>query len=63
MLASCLVVFLVAALYEGLKVFREVLLRRSVTQARYGSVALHEQDNNGSTIPKQGFRTPPESVR
>lgn len=63
LLGSCLIIFIVAALYEGLKVFREVLLRRSMTKSRYNTVALRDGETNGSALPVEGYRTPSDSVR
>uniref|UniRef100_UPI00358E6CAF high affinity copper uptake protein 1-like n=1 Tax=Myxine glutinosa TaxID=7769 RepID=UPI00358E6CAF len=44
MVMACVVVFLVSALYEGLKVFREVLLRKSQVRVRYNSMPVPGPD-------------------
>ncbi|CAN9504626.1 unnamed protein product [Ophioblennius macclurei] len=44
MVAACIGVFLLAALYEGLKIGREVLLRRSQVNVRYNSMPLPGAD-------------------
>ncbi|CAL9681995.1 unnamed protein product [Knipowitschia caucasica] len=44
MVVACLGVFLLAALYEGLKIGREVLLRRSQVNVRYNSMPLPGSD-------------------
>ncbi|XP_033831994.1 high affinity copper uptake protein 1 [Periophthalmus magnuspinnatus] len=44
MVLACLGVFLLAALYEGLKIGREVLLRRSQVNVRYNSMPLPGSD-------------------
>ncbi|XP_072309487.1 high affinity copper uptake protein 1 [Eucyclogobius newberryi] len=44
MVLACLGVFLLAALYEGLKIGREVLLRRSQVNVRYNSMPLPGTD-------------------
>ncbi|XP_032836673.1 high affinity copper uptake protein 1-like [Petromyzon marinus] len=48
MVGSCLAVFLLAAAYEGLKIFRETLLRRSQVNVRYNSMPLPGQ--HGTTV-------------
>ncbi|CAD5119959.1 DgyrCDS8546 [Dimorphilus gyrociliatus] len=40
MLGSCAVIFIIAALYEGLKVFREMLLRRSSVSVSMKMISL-----------------------
>ncbi|KAM8854217.1 high affinity copper uptake protein 1 [Synchiropus picturatus] len=44
MVAACLGVFLLAILYEGLKIGREFLLRRSQVNVRYNSMPLPGSD-------------------
>uniref|UniRef100_A0AAQ5XGR8 Copper transport protein n=1 Tax=Amphiprion ocellaris TaxID=80972 RepID=A0AAQ5XGR8_AMPOC len=44
MVAACIGVFLLAVLYEGLKIGREVLLRRSQVNVRYNSMPLPGAD-------------------
>lgn len=44
MVAACIGVFLLAILYEGLKIGREVLLRRSQVNVRYNSMPLPGTD-------------------
>eukprot|EP00066_Takifugu_rubripes_P003220 XP_003965646.1 PREDICTED: high affinity copper uptake protein 1 [Takifugu rubripes] len=44
MVAACIGVFLLAILYEGLKIGREVLLRRSQVNVRYNSMPLPGSD-------------------
>uniref|UniRef100_A0A3P9MJI5 Copper transport protein n=1 Tax=Oryzias latipes TaxID=8090 RepID=A0A3P9MJI5_ORYLA len=44
MVAACIGVFLLAALYEGLKIGREVLLRRSQVNVRYNSMPVPGAD-------------------
>ncbi|XP_012775952.1 high affinity copper uptake protein 1 isoform X2 [Maylandia zebra] len=44
MVGACIGVFLLAALYEGLKIGREVLLRRSQVNVRYNSMPLPGAD-------------------
>ncbi|RVE66270.1 hypothetical protein OJAV_G00124670 [Oryzias javanicus] len=44
MVAACVGVFLLAALYEGLKIGREVLLRRSQVNVRYNSMPVPGAD-------------------
>lgn len=44
MVAACIGVFLLAVLYEGLKIGREVLLRRSQVNVRYNSMPLPGTD-------------------
>ncbi|XP_028319027.1 high affinity copper uptake protein 1 [Gouania willdenowi] len=44
MVGACIGVFLLAALYEGLKIGREVLLRRSQVNVRYNSMPLPGSD-------------------
>ncbi|XP_078739137.1 high affinity copper uptake protein 1 [Lampetra fluviatilis] len=48
MVGSCLAVFLLAAAYEGLKIFRESLLRQSQVHVRYSSMPLPGQ--HGTTV-------------
>ena len=54
MLMSCLAIFVLAALYEGLKVFREVLLKRSLHSARYNVPVATSEDSaivqSGTTV-------------
>jgi copper transporter 1 len=40
MAGACVVVFLLALLYEGLKIGREALLRRSQVNVRYNSMPV-----------------------
>lgn len=54
MLGSCIAVFVMAALYEGLKVLREVLLRRSTVNVRYHTMPLNQTDG---TMVQQNFKT------
>jgi Ctr copper transporter family len=50
MFGSCLVMFTVAALYEGLKVLREWLLKRSlVRRGKRGSVAVPNSEEPVAT--------------
>ncbi|XP_062268755.1 high affinity copper uptake protein 1 isoform X1 [Platichthys flesus] len=44
MVAACIGVFLLAVLYEGLKIGREALLRRSQVNVRYNSMPLPGAD-------------------
>ncbi|KAM4528403.1 high affinity copper uptake protein 1 isoform 2-T3 [Odontesthes bonariensis] len=44
MVGACIGVFLLAVLYEGLKIGREVLLRRSQVNVRYNSMPLPGSD-------------------
>lgn len=44
MVGACVGVFLLAALYEGLKISREFLLRRSQVNVRYNSMPLPGSD-------------------
>jgi len=44
MVGACIGVFLLAILYEGLKIGREVLLRRSQVNVRYNSMPLPGTD-------------------
>lgn len=44
MVGACVGVFLLAVLYEGLKIGREVLLRRSQVNVRYNSMPLPGAD-------------------
>nr|XP_057913553.1 high affinity copper uptake protein 1 [Doryrhamphus excisus] len=44
MVGACLAVFLLAVLYEGLKIGREALLRRSQVNVRYNSMPLPGAD-------------------
>jgi len=44
MLGACIGVFLLAVLYEGLKMGRETLLRRSQVNVRYNSMPLPGAD-------------------
>lgn len=44
MVGACIGVFLLAVLYEGLKIGREVLLRRSQVNVRYNSMPLPGAD-------------------
>ncbi|KAJ0037097.1 hypothetical protein NL108_018351 [Boleophthalmus pectinirostris] len=44
MVLACLGVFLLAALYEGLKIGREVLLRRNQVNVRYNSMPVPGND-------------------
>ncbi|CAD5119958.1 DgyrCDS8542 [Dimorphilus gyrociliatus] len=48
MLGSCAVIFIIAALYEGLKVFREMLLRRSSVSVRYNTMPVPSQGNGAN---------------
>ena len=54
MLMSCLAIFVLAALYEGLKVFREVLLKRSLHSTRYNVPVATSEDSaivqNGASV-------------
>ena len=45
---SCIAVFCMATLYEGLKVLREYLIRRSLSRVRYDSVAVPTTENSTS---------------
>jgi copper transporter 1 len=45
MLGSCIAVFIMAALYEGLKVLREFLLRRSNVMVRYNTMPVPTNDD------------------
>lgn len=44
MFGACVGVFLLAVLYEGLKIGREILLRRSQVNVRYNSMPLPGAD-------------------
>lgn len=44
MVGACIGVFLLAILYEGLKIGRETLLRRSQVNVRYNSMPLPGSD-------------------
>ncbi|XP_034047526.1 high affinity copper uptake protein 1 isoform X2 [Thalassophryne amazonica] len=44
MVAACIGVFLLAVFYEGLKIGREILLRRSQVNVRYNSMPLPGSD-------------------
>lgn len=44
MVGACIGVFLLAVLYEGMKIGREVLLRRSQVNVRYNSMPLPGSD-------------------
>lgn len=44
MVGACIGVFLLAILYEGLKIGREALLRRSQVNVRYNSMPLPGSD-------------------
>ncbi|XP_037547779.1 high affinity copper uptake protein 1 [Nematolebias whitei] len=44
MVGACIGVFLLAVLYEGLKIGREALLRRSQVNVRYNSMSLPGTD-------------------
>lgn len=44
MVGACIGVFLLAVLYEGLKIGREALLRRSQVNVRYNSMPLPGAD-------------------
>lgn len=44
MVGACIGVFLLAVLYEGLKIGREVLLRRSQVNVRYNSMPVPGAD-------------------
>lgn len=44
MVGACVGVFLLAVLYEGLKIGREALLRRSQVNVRYNSMSLPGTD-------------------
>ncbi|MEQ2210101.1 hypothetical protein XENOCAPTIV_008477, partial [Xenoophorus captivus] len=44
MVGACIGVFLLAVLYEGLKIGREILLRRSQVNVRYNSMPLPGAD-------------------
>ncbi|KAL4646521.1 high affinity copper uptake protein 1 [Arapaima gigas] len=46
MVAACFVVFLIAVLYEGLKIGREILLRRNCISMQYSSRPIHKHDGN-----------------
>jgi copper transporter 1 len=54
MLGSCLAVFIMAALYEGLKVGREHLLRRSNVLIRYNTMPVPSSD---STLMTETHKT------
>lgn len=54
MVLACLGVFLLAALYEGLKIGREFLLRRSQVNVRYNSMPL---PGNDGTIVMETHKT------
>ncbi|ELT91953.1 hypothetical protein CAPTEDRAFT_165086 [Capitella teleta] len=56
MLGSCVAVFVMAALYEGLKVGREMLLRSSIT-TKY-SVSVPGEETQAMTEQRE-MRTPP----
>lgn len=52
MFGSCVAVFIMAALYEGLKVLREILLRKSMVSVRYNTVPVgtRGENSNGTLI-------------
>jgi len=50
MFGSCVAVFILASLYEGLKVLREILLRRSMVSVRYNTVPVGNRGENGNTL-------------
>ena len=53
MFGSCVAVFIMAALYEGLKVLREILLRKSMVSVRYNTVPVGNtrgENGNGTLI-------------
>ena len=45
MLGSCIAIFILASLYEGLKVLREYLLRRSNMMVRYNTMPVPTSDD------------------
>ena len=57
MLGSCVAVFVMAALYEGLKVLREHLLRRSHVMVRYNSMPVPTSPDNAETMITETHKT------
>ena len=57
MLGSCIAVFVMAALYEGLKVLREHLLRRSRVMVRYNSMPVPTSPDNAETMITETHKT------
>ena len=45
MLGSCIAIFMLATLYEGLKVIREYLLRQSNVMVRYNTMPIPANDD------------------
>ncbi len=43
LVGSCVAVFFLAMLYEGLKVFRETLLRKSAVNVRFHSMQMAKE--------------------
>ncbi|KAJ8300572.1 hypothetical protein KUTeg_022091 [Tegillarca granosa] len=50
MIGACIVIFVLAALYEGLKVLREELLRKSLLQSKYTTKSLTIPANSKENI-------------
>ncbi len=57
MLGSCIAIFIMAALYEGLKVLREHLLRRSRVLVRYNSMPIPTSPDNGDAMITETHKT------
>jgi copper transporter 1 len=51
MVASCVGIFLLAMVYEGLKYYREFLFRRQYASTRYGTVNNQPREDNKVVMP------------
>ena len=56
MLGSCIALFIIALLYEGLKVLREVLLQRSYSQERLENSSRIPPSDEVTVIETASFR-------
>jgi len=52
MLGSCIAIFILASLYEGLKVAREYLLRRSNAMVRYNTMPVPTSED-AAVVPNK----------